>query len=85
MQEWLEIQRPESRDAVLSILRSSHGGRSYDSRFHHRQHGGGEYASLLRQRFTLAAKRFGYRVDEPEELNLTSFRRPIAARQFDLL
>ena len=85
MREWLDTHRPSSREAVFSVLRSIHGGRSYDSRFHHRQHGGGEYASLLRQRFTLAAKRFGYRMDEPLELDVASFRRSSAQRQFDLL
>jgi DNA repair photolyase len=85
MREWLDTHRPASREAVFSILRSIHGGSSYDSRFHHRQRGQGEFASLLRQRFALAVKRFGYLTGEPEELDATSFRRPAAQRQFELL
>jgi DNA repair photolyase len=85
MREWLEIHRPDSVNAIFAILGQSHGGRPYDSRFHHRQQGAGAYAAMLRQRFDVTTRRLGFQRGEPDALDVTAFRRPIRGCQLALL
>jgi DNA repair photolyase len=85
MREWLDVHHPHRADAVYAMLQSAHHGRAYDANFHHRQRGSGQYADLLRQRFDLAVKRFGYQVGDPPELDTTAFKRPTTGGQLGLL
>ncbi|MDE2300643.1 MAG: radical SAM protein, partial [Burkholderiales bacterium] len=64
---------------VMTRVRELHGGRDYDARFGVRMKGEGVWAQLLEQRFTKAATRFGLN-RERVELDLTQFRKPLAAR-----
>lgn len=59
--EWLDRHVPDRAAAVLSRLRDLHGGRLYDPRFGYRMTGEGPWAALYSQRFSLAARRLGYR------------------------
>ncbi len=57
--EWLEANYPDRAARVMDLVRTAHGGKDYDSRFHHRMTGSGPYADLLAKRFKLAARKLG--------------------------
>jgi DNA repair photolyase len=74
--EWLDTHEPLKAKHVLTRLNALHGGRDYDSSWGRRQSGQGEYASILRQRFTTACARFGLRTGERFVHNTSLFRPP---------
>ena len=55
--EWLEQHVPDQAERIMATVRSLHGGTDYDPEFGRRLSGQGEFAQLLRQRFTLACRR----------------------------
>jgi DNA repair photolyase len=57
--EWLQAHRPEKLKHVLSLIRSTRGGKLYDSRFGTRMSGSGPYAWMLGRRFQATAARLG--------------------------
>jgi DNA repair photolyase len=57
--QWLKENFPDKHDHVISLVRSLHGGKDYDSRWGHRQTGAGPYAWSIGRRFELACKRIG--------------------------
>jgi DNA repair photolyase len=57
-EEWLRAHFPGRAEHVLSLVRQTRGGKLYDSDWSQRMTGTGQYAGLLRARFTLAAKKF---------------------------
>jgi DNA repair photolyase len=57
--EWLSENYPDRAAKVESLVRQTRGGALYNSRFGERMKGTGPYADQIRQRFALAAKRFG--------------------------
>lgn len=59
-EEWLQVHFPARARHVLSLVRQTRGGELNDSRFHHRFSGRGVYAELLEQRFSRAARQFGF-------------------------
>lgn len=69
---------PLRADKVLSLLRSMHGGKVKDARFHHRMRGEGARYAVIAQLFDRVAKRLGFagRPRERQEPRPTSFRRP---------
>lgn len=74
--EWLDAHEPLKAKHVLTRLNALHGGRDYDPSWGRRQSGQGEYASLLRQRFTTACARFGLKSGERFVHNVNLFRPP---------
>lgn len=58
-QEWLQENFPDRAKRVMSLIRSTRGGKDYVSRFGERGRGTGPYAEQLRARFKLALKRYG--------------------------
>ncbi|MGO9544505.1 MAG: PA0069 family radical SAM protein [Rhodomicrobium sp.] len=58
-QEWLETAFPERAARVMSLVRSTRGGKDYAARFGERQTGTGPYAAQIAARFQLALKRNG--------------------------
>ncbi|WP_037262236.1 PA0069 family radical SAM protein [Roseivivax halodurans] len=56
-QDWLETHYPDRAVRVMNRLREMHGGKDYDSRWHRRMRGEGQYADLIRHRFDIAARR----------------------------
>ena len=77
--EWLEGHFPDRAKHVLSLVREAAGGRDYDNRFGHRMRGQGEYASMIRQRFKAACRRYGVSGsgrEERQSLDCSQFRRP---------
>jgi DNA repair photolyase len=73
--EWLETHAPNRTNRVLGLLRETHGGRLYESTFGKRMRGSGEYATLLKRRFEVAAKRLGLN-ERAVELDRGQFRAP---------
>ncbi|HXL68085.1 MAG TPA: PA0069 family radical SAM protein, partial [Xanthobacteraceae bacterium] len=57
--QWLKENFPDKHDHVISLVRSLHGGKDYDSSWGHRQTGAGPYAWSIGRRFELACKRIG--------------------------
>ncbi len=73
--EWLEQHVPERADRIMNVVRSLHGGVDYNPEFGRRLSGEGEFAHLLRQRFTLACKRHGMN-GQRHSLRTDRFRAP---------
>jgi DNA repair photolyase len=78
--EWLEQFAPLQAEHVLNRVRELRGGELNDSRFAYRHTGEGAFADLLLQRFNLALKRHGLRVDLPAA-EVTRFRPPVEAER----
>jgi DNA repair photolyase len=81
--QWLDAHYPLKAGHVISIIRQTRGGRDYDSAFGRRHRGTGEFAELLRNRFELAVRRFGFSV-ERDPLDTTRFKRPARDGQMNL-
>ncbi len=78
-ERWLEQHVPERKEKVLNRLRALHGGRLYDSAYHHRARGGGPFADQIRTMFEVAKRKAG--LDAPGvALSTKAFRRPHDAR-----
>jgi len=76
-EEWLQHHFPLKAAHVMSIIRQSRGGKTYDAQFHQRMRGQGIFADLLAQRFRLAASKLGF-MQERSPLNTRLFRPPVA-------
>ena len=75
--EWLEEQEPLRAKHVLSLIRDMRGGKLNQAEFGERMRGEGAYADLLRERFRLALRRFGYQQGRSlAGLDTSQFRRP---------
>ena len=57
---WLEENYPDKAKHVLSLVRSTRGGKDYDPTFGQRQVGTGPYAWTIGRRFEMAARRLGF-------------------------
>lgn len=74
--EWLENHYPARADHVMSLVRQMRGGKDYDSAYGSRMSGTGPFATLIRNRFRVAQRKFGLYGDERIELDTSQFRRP---------
>ncbi len=57
--EWLKANCPDRAARVLSLMRSTRGGKLYDAKWGERMVGDGPYAWMIGRRFELAAGRLG--------------------------
>ncbi len=64
-EEWLRMNFPDRADKVLNHIRMVRGGKLNDPNFGSRMSGQGVMASLIRQRFQLAIKKYG--LDRPRQ------------------
>ncbi len=72
---WVEERFPDRATRIVSRIRSTRGGRLYDSRFGVRGRGEGPFAEQIRSLFQVARRRSG--LDGPmPRLSLEAFRRP---------
>lgn len=76
--EWLQQHEPGKAEHVMNVIADLRSGRDNDPRFHHRMHGDGHYAGLIRQRFERACRRLGLNRTR-RVLDTTCFRPPGAA------
>ena len=58
-EEWLHTHYPDRADKVLNRIRQCRDGKLYNATFGERMTGTGNHADLLKQRFQLAAKKYG--------------------------
>jgi DNA repair photolyase len=79
-QQWLDQHFPDRAARVMARVREMRGGKDYDARFGTRMKGEGVWAQLLSQRFEKAAAKLGLN-RRRVELDLTQFRKPLAARR----
>ncbi|MCA0424368.1 MAG: PA0069 family radical SAM protein [Proteobacteria bacterium] len=76
--EWLVTHAPDKARHVLSLVRSTRGGKDYDPKFFKRQSGDGPFAWMIGRRFSLAAERLGF-AKRRLKLDTTLFRPPSTA------
>lgn len=74
-QDWLAEEFPDRAKKVMSLVRSTRGGKDYVSQWGERQTGTGLYADLIAKRFALAVKRLGLNQERPS-LRKDLFRPP---------
>src|SRR6266568_1982436 len=74
--DWLERHYPLKAKHVMARIRDMRGGRDNDPNFGSRMKGEGQFAELLRNRFTLACRRLGLNAEKRDRLDGTKFRRP---------
>jgi DNA repair photolyase len=73
-EQWLRLHLPLKAEHVMSLIRQSRGGKSYDPAFGSRMTGQGPFADMIAQRFRLAVKRLG--LDRWTELDTRAFTPP---------
>jgi DNA repair photolyase len=61
--EWLKENCPDRAKRVLSLMRSTRGGKLYDAKWGERMVGDGPYAWMIGRRFELMAERLGFNRD----------------------
>jgi DNA repair photolyase len=57
--DWLSEHYPDRAGRVMGLVREMHGGRDYAADWGRRMRGSGHHATMIAQRFDLAAKRLG--------------------------
>jgi DNA repair photolyase len=83
--EWLKANCPDRASRVLSLMRSTRGGKLYDAKWGERMGGHGPYAWMIGRRFELAAKRLGLN-ENSVELRTDLFTPPsLPGQQLSLL
>lgn len=75
-EEWLNAHFAARAAKVMSLVRQTRNGRTYDSRFGVRQRGTGPVAALIGQRFERACGRAGLGRGHRQSLDVSRFRPP---------
>jgi DNA repair photolyase len=75
---WLEQHYPLKAAHVMARIRDMRGGRENDPEFGSRMRGEGQFAELLRSRFSVACKRLGLNTDKRSRVETGKFRQPPA-------
>ena len=73
--DWLHATMPERAQKVMSLVKSSSGGKDYDASFGTRQTGTGPYAWTIGRRFELSCQRLGLNRSKLK-LDTSHFHRP---------
>jgi DNA repair photolyase len=85
VQDWLLTNYPDKLRHVMSLVRSTRGGKDYDASWGQRQLGSGPYAWMIGRRFELAAERLGFNLKRTR-LSTSLFHRPLGGpEQLSLL
>ncbi len=79
--DWLEVHYPLKAKHVMSRVHEMRGGRDNDPNFGSRMTGGGELAELLRKRFDIACKRFGFDSGKRHRTPVTTHFKPPAVKR----
>ena len=72
---WLERHYPLKAAHIMARIRDMRGGRENDPEFGSRMKGEGQFAELLRSRFSIACNRFGLNADKRSGLDSGKFCR----------
>jgi len=78
--EWLAANCPDRVSRVLSLMRSTRGGKLYDAKWSERMAGDGPYAWMIGRRFEMAAERLGLN-QRSVELRSECFTPPVLKGQ----
>jgi DNA repair photolyase len=78
--EWLLKHFPDRCRHIMTIIRSSHEGKAYDSTWGKRMKGSGPYAWMTGRRFEMAATRLGFN-QKRTKLRMDLFKRPAGAQE----
>jgi DNA repair photolyase len=78
--DWLKTHVPLKAERVLALVREMRGGKLNDAQFGTRMRGQGNYATMIRQRFVVAARRLGLEREMPPP-DTTKFRPPAPRKQ----
>ena len=81
--DWLNHHYPLKAAHVMSRVHAMRGGRDNDPQFRSRMRGEGEFAELLRKRFSIACNRFGLKPTQ-RHLDVSQFHRPSLDGQLDM-
>lgn len=84
VEDWLDTHAPDKKDHVLSLVRQTRKGKTYDSTWGKRLTGEGPYAEMIRNRFKLACKKHGLNRDAFAH-DVSLFAVPGRAEQLALL
>ncbi|WP_081627083.1 PA0069 family radical SAM protein [Bordetella sp. FB-8] len=76
-EQWLRTHFPDRAERVLHRIEDLRGGRRNDPRFGTRMRGTGLWADLLRQRFSLAARKHGLNLTPRAQLDCQQFVPPV--------
>ncbi len=79
--EWLELHYPLKASHVMSLIQQSRGGKDYDSEFSQRLFGTGQFAEIIRSRFSKICQKLNLNMGEKDELNCTDFIKPVRTGQ----
>jgi DNA repair photolyase len=79
--EWLKEHCPDRANRVLSLMRSTRGGKLYDAKWGERMVGDGPYAWMIGRRFEMAAERLGFNHEEYVPLRKDLFIPPVLPGQ----
>jgi len=74
-EEWLNTYFPLKAAHVMSIVKQTREGKTYDATFHQRMRGSGLFADMIAQRFKLATSKLGFNT-ERSPLNTSLFSPP---------
>lgn len=80
--QWLEQHYPLRAEHVMHRIQATRGGKDYDANFATRMKGSGLFAELLKQRFTVALKRYGLQ-KMPRSWDTSQFEAPLMASARD--
>ena len=78
--EWLKANCPDRANRVLSLMRSTRGGKLYDAKWNERMVGDGPFAWMIGRRFEIAAQRLGLN-KRSTDLRTDLFKRPVLQGQ----
>ena len=78
--EWLQANCPDRASRVLSLMRSTRGGKLYDAKWNERMVGDGPFAWMIGRRFEIAAARLGLN-KKSAELRTDLFAPPVLKGQ----
>ncbi|MEO6080427.1 MAG: PA0069 family radical SAM protein [Steroidobacteraceae bacterium] len=82
--QWLAVHMPDRAEHVMSLVNGAREGKDNSSQFGVRMRGTGAWAQLLRDRFQLASRRFGFTTERRIQLTTDLFRPPETGGQMGL-
>ncbi len=82
--QWLDVHMPDRAAHVMSLVNDLREGKDNSAQFGARMRGTGVFAQLLRDRFRLASRRFGYTTERRIQLATDLFRPPESGGQMGL-
>jgi DNA repair photolyase len=82
--QWLDAHMPDRAEHVMSLVNDMREGKDNSAQFGARMRGTGVFAQLLRDRFRLASRKFGYTTERRIRLATDLFRPPETGGQMGL-